>query len=110
MLPSHAATISSIINSVRLEAMYNPLHQHPLYYPSGIGAKFGGQNDHLVTPWHIPVFLRSGAPLRGGGKCARAEHVFLQNRVLGVDFNQRYVVGPEIGEVLEYPSGVGRAQ
>src|SRR5258706_7353615 len=36
----------------------------------------------------------------------RAHDALFQNRVLGVDFNQRYVIGPEIGEMLKHAPGV----
>ena len=42
------------------------------------------------------------APLRRSGVPARAHDVLFENRIGGVDFDQRYVIAPEIGEVLKH--------
>src|SRR6476659_10109548 len=48
--------------------------------------------------------------LRSCGERARVQNVFLEDRVRGVDFDERYVIAPEIGEVLEHALGVGLVQ
>jgi len=52
----------------------------------------------------------SRRPLRCRGEPARVQNVFLEDRVRSVDFDQRYVVAPKIGEVLKHALGVGLVQ
>ena len=82
--------------------------------------------------WSFPPPFRNGSrcldldinPGRQGGKtwtnkpagsggdreAPRADHVLLQDVVLSVDLNQRYVIGPEIGEMLQHTPGIGLVQ
>src|ERR1700727_1264816 len=53
------------------------------------------------------TWMNKPAGSGGHGKAARADHILLQDVVFGVDLNQRYVIGPEIGEMLQYASRVG---
>src|SRR5579871_3942279 len=44
---------------------------------------------------------RESLQLCGNRKGPWTDHILLQDVVLGVDFNQGYVIGPEVGEVLQ---------
>ncbi len=48
--------------------------------------------------------------MRRCGEPTRAHDVLLEDRVRIVDFNERYVIAPEIGEVLKHAFGVRFAQ
>src|SRR5258706_4951973 len=44
----------------------------------------------------------AGDRLRGCGEHPRVQDILFEHRVRGVDFDQRYVIAPEIGEVLKH--------
>ena len=44
----------------------------------------------------------NGNHLRRGDEPTRVHDVLLEDRVRSVDFDQRYVIAPEIGEVLKH--------
>src|SRR4030088_3134537 len=52
----------------------------------------------------------AGKHLRRCGERPRAHYVFFEDRVRIVDFNERYVIAPEIGQVLKHAPRVRLVQ
>src|SRR5581483_9408468 len=95
------------------------------------GAKFGALKDHLVarrsyqprstqkpvqrieitakfvaaSPQDLQIRSRYGA-LRGDRQRSRTDDIFLQDVIPGVNFNQSYIIGPQISQMLQHAPGV----